>query len=188
MVTSSGLQPTAKGLSCPISSLRMTVLLFCKATISESTRIMEILSLYEQSSGLPALVGCGKRAVFSEIKERVVKRLQVGVYLLGSKPSDSGRGQKLLQPVPPLGGRLETRRCVLSAFRNAETVSHILWQCPLAQNTWATIRGPFHKMKNEMDNFAQLLTSIFSLFIAKSSDGMGYDLMSNLECTEPVHL
>uniref|UniRef100_A0A2N9G822 Uncharacterized protein n=1 Tax=Fagus sylvatica TaxID=28930 RepID=A0A2N9G822_FAGSY len=30
------------------------------------------------------------------------------------------------------------------------------------QNTWATTRGPFHEMKNEVDNFAQLLTSIFS--------------------------
>jgi hypothetical protein len=91
-------------------------LLFCKATISNSTKIMEILSLYEHSLGqkinreksaiffssntpqptrdviyqfegthasnqfwkylgLPALVGRGKRAMFSEIKERVTKRL-----------------------------------------------------------------------------------------------------------------
>jgi hypothetical protein len=92
-------------------------LLFCKATISDNTKIMEILSLYEHSSGqkinreksaiffssntpqptrdviyqfwdthasnqfgkylgLLALVRRGKRAMFSEIKERVAKRLQ----------------------------------------------------------------------------------------------------------------
>ncbi len=91
-------------------------LLFCKATISDSTKIMEILSLYEHSSGqkinreksaiffssntpqptkdviyqfwgthasnefgkylgLPALVGCGERAMFSEIKERPLYKL-----------------------------------------------------------------------------------------------------------------
>ena len=47
-------------------------------------------------------------------------------------------------------------------LQDAETIPHILWQCPLTQNTWTTTWGPFHKMKNEMDNFAQLLTSIFS--------------------------
>ena len=47
-------------------------------------------------------------------------------------------------------------------LQDVETIPHILWQCPLAQNTWATTWGPFHKMKNEVDNFAQLLTSIFS--------------------------
>jgi hypothetical protein len=47
-------------------------------------------------------------------------------------------------------------------LQDAETFPHILWQCPLAQNTWAITRGSFHKMKNKVDNFAQLLTNIFS--------------------------
>ena len=38
-----------------------------------------------------------------------------------------------------------------------ETVSHVLWECPFARNTWAVVRGRLQKCPNEVTDFFLLL-------------------------------
>ena len=42
-------------------------------------------------------------------------------------------------------------RCEL-CYHHSETISHVLWECPLARNIWALFRGTIQKCSNETDD------------------------------------
>ena len=37
-----------------------------------------------------------------------------------------------------------------------ETVAHVLWECPLARNVWAMVKGKLQKCNSEAQNFYTL--------------------------------
>ena len=50
--------------------------------------------------------------------------------------------------------RIDTR-CSLCCQQN-ETTCHISWECPLARNVWALVRGKLQKSNSAADNFLML--------------------------------
>lgn len=69
----------------------------------------------------------------------------------------------------PTSHNLFRRKIISSPFcqvcnQEVETTSHVLWSCPLAQNTWALVPGRMQKLPNQGDDFARLMVWIFQNF------------------------
>lgn len=48
--------------------------------------------------------------------------------------------------------KVKVPRCELCC-QQAETVSHLLWECPFARNVWAMFKGRTQKCSNEANDF-----------------------------------
>jgi hypothetical protein len=51
-----------------------------------------------------------------------------------------------------------------------ETTLHILWQCPMARNTWALIQGRMQKLPNHGGDFSLFMQKIFSDFSKEATE------------------
>ena len=51
-----------------------------------------------------------------------------------------------------------------------ETTLHILWQCPMAMNTWALISGLMQKLPNHGGDFSLFMQKIFSDFSKEATE------------------
>jgi hypothetical protein len=58
--------------------------------------------------------------------------------------------------------RIRDSPCCSLCHGEAETIPHILWQCPLAQNTWAVSKRVFSKMPNRVKHFSRHFSWILS--------------------------